>query len=108
VLSDTEQLNLFPGAHRPITVHVAGRSLQMTVESQAEEDVIREAERAVAEKLNMFTSNYRSINRQDLLCMVLLQFATEAVDARKEPHMADDTVAQRLNALSERIAEALV
>lgn len=106
--SDTEQLNMFPGAYRSITVHVAGRNLQMTVETDAEEEVIREAERQVAERISMFGTRYRSINKQDLFSMVLMQFATESVDSKRDARLSDEAVANRLQEMADRIGEALV
>lgn len=63
-----------------IKVSIAGRSYPLTIE-RSEEEAIRKAVKSINERVNDYEKNYNIKDRQDLLAMSSIFFASQAVSA---------------------------
>jgi cell division protein ZapA (FtsZ GTPase activity inhibitor) len=66
-----------------IKIVIAGRTYPLTVGLHEEEN-IRAAAKKIEESLLFFQQNYAVRDKQDLLAMAALQFATESVQTKSE------------------------
>ena len=71
-----------------ISVKIADRPFKMTVRVE-EEEVIRKAARLINEKIEKYANTYAFNDIQDLLSMVSLAFATNALKAEAKAGQAD-------------------
>ena len=71
-----------------IKVNIAGRMYPLTVQ-QREEENIRRAVKAIDEMVRDYEQNYAVKDKQDLLAMCALQFATQV--AQKEIDKLEDS-----------------
>lgn len=62
-----------------ISVIIAERPYRLSVKSEEEEQLFREAGRLIREKMTEYGSAYAFRDKQDLLAMVTLQFAVESL-----------------------------
>ena len=60
-----------------ISVIIAERPYRLSIKSENEEQMFRNAARLINEKMNEYGSNFAFRDKQDLLAMVTLQFAVE-------------------------------
>lgn len=60
-----------------ISVIIAERPYRLSIKSESEEQMFRNAARLINEKMNEYGSNFAFRDKQDLLAMVTLQFAVE-------------------------------
>jgi cell division protein ZapA (FtsZ GTPase activity inhibitor) len=60
-----------------ISVIIAERPYRLSIKSESEEQMFRNAARLINEKMNDYGSNFAFRDKQDLLAMVTLQFAVE-------------------------------
>jgi len=60
-----------------ISVIIAERPYRLNIKNENEEQAFRDAARLINEKMNDYGSNYAFRDKQDLLAMVVLQFAVE-------------------------------
>jgi cell division protein ZapA len=83
-------------ASAPISIAVvlAGKPYRLSVQPE-EEAPIREAAKAVNERINRFQLQYSRVDKQDALALVVLQFAREAILARQALR-ADEEAMQEL------------
>lgn len=66
-----------------ISVIIAERPYRLSVNSEKEEAVFREASKLIKEKMQEYASNFAFRDKQDLLAMVVLQYAVDVVNAGK-------------------------
>ena len=66
-----------------IKINIADRVYPLRVES-AEEEVIRHAAKLINEKVKELQENYTVRDKQDLLSMCVLQFATSMLNAERQ------------------------
>jgi cell division protein ZapA len=66
-----------------IKINIADRVYPLRVES-AEEEVIRHAAKLINEKVKELQENYTVRDKQDLLSMCVLQFATRMLNAERQ------------------------
>ncbi len=67
-----------------ISVIIAERPYRLSVKSEEEEQVFREAGRLIKEKMTEYGSTYAFRDKQDLLAMVTLQFAVDSLSVLKK------------------------
>lgn len=65
-----------------ISVIIAERPYRLSVKSEEEEQIFREAGRLIREKMTEYGSTYAFRDKQDLLAMVTLQFAVESLSLK--------------------------
>lgn len=91
-----------------ITVRIAGKTYPMTVDGPGQEETIRKAEKLIKEQMVMYEENYAITDVRDLLCMCVLQFATESVEHEERSKTLESKVAERLRLIEESLDAALV
>jgi cell division protein ZapA (FtsZ GTPase activity inhibitor) len=67
-----------------ISVIIAERPYRLSVKSEEEEQIFREAGRLIREKMTEYGSTYAFRDKQDLLAMVTLQFAVESLSVKNK------------------------
>ncbi len=87
-----------------IKVVIAGRTYPLTV-SAAEEENIRKAAKNIEDSITLFQENYAVKDKQDLLAMAALQFATQALTKEAEAKM--ETEKQQLMDLDQTLSTYL-
>ncbi|HSG68507.1 MAG TPA: cell division protein ZapA [Bacteroidales bacterium] len=87
-----------------ISVKIADRPYRMTVRAE-EEEVIRKAARLINEKIREYADTYAFNDHQDLLSMVSLWFATNALKAEEKAGTTDHQVISGLQALEKVLSE---
>jgi cell division protein ZapA len=66
-----------------VTIHIAGRPYRLLVKREEEAD-IRRAAKLVNDQINHYASIYSYNDKQDLLAMVALHYATTSMNAEEE------------------------
>lgn len=89
-----------------IKVNIAGRIYPMTVR-QEEEEGIRKAVKAIEEIIKDYEQNYSVRDKQDLLAMSALHFATQNLNLEEKTIIEDSGVIQQLEALDQLLEEKL-
>ena len=74
-----------------IKLNVAGRVYPLTVDADREE-VIQRAARKAQEVIKSLEQNYAVSDKQDVLAMSLLQFATRLEDSKFDSRQYDDSL----------------
>ena len=90
----------------PITITIEGRPYRLTI-SRNEEEAIRKAAKLIEGQINHYAKNYRYNDKQDLLAMVALHFATIAIHAQNEASFATNSLAPTLIEIDSILTEAL-
>jgi len=65
-----------------ININVAGRNYRLKVE-EAEEEFVRAAATSINDKISEFSGNYAFKDKQDLLAMANIMFASELIKIKK-------------------------
>ena len=89
-----------------IKVNIAGRIYPMTVR-QEEEEGIRKAVKAIEKIIKDYEQNYSVRDKQDLLAMSALHFATQNLNLEEKTIIEDSGVIQQLEALDQLLEEKL-
>jgi len=63
-----------------ITISIADRPYRLAINNEKEEENIRKAAVLINEKLKEYSTHYAFKDKQDLLAMVVLQFAAKVMD----------------------------
>ena len=90
----------------PITITIAGRPYRLTI-ARDEEETIRKAAKHIEGQINHYAGNYRYSDKQDLLAMVVLHFATLAINNQEEVTFTTNTLSPTLTDLDKILTEAL-
>ena len=90
----------------PITITIAGRPYRLTI-SRNEEETIRKAAKHIEGQISHYAGNYRYSDKQDLLAMVVLHFATLAINNQEEVTFTTNTLSPTLTDLDKILTEAL-
>lgn len=90
-------------ANLSIKVNIAGRMYPLTVDGR-EEAQLQKAADELAKKLKAFEQSYAVRDKQDLLAMCALQYATEAL---KQQEDTTEHIVQRLTTLEQEVTGAL-
>lgn len=89
-----------------IKVNIAGRVYPLTVK-QEEEENIRLAAKEINEMIKEYEQNYAVKDKQDLLAMCALQFATQKLELGTKTIIEDDNFAEKLELLNKLVEENL-
>lgn len=63
-----------------ITISIADRPYRLAINSETEEENVRKAARLINDKIKDYSTHYAFKDKQDLLAMVVLQFAAKVLD----------------------------
>ena len=90
----------------PITVTIAGRPYRLTI-NRKEEETIRKAVKHIEGQIGHYAGNYRYSDKQDLLAMVALHFATSAVNNENEVSFVTKSLSPTLTDLDKILTKVL-
>jgi cell division protein ZapA (FtsZ GTPase activity inhibitor) len=82
-----------------IKIAIAGRVYPLTVKHEDEERV-RKSARMIEDKLREFETLYSVRDKQDLLAMSALQFATQAIEAEEKSALSNLDTEKQLQELN--------
>lgn len=83
-----------------ISVNIAGRTYRLTVESEAEEEMIRKASSVINDKVKTFAENYSFKDHQDLLAMVSLDISSKLLSKETIDNSQKDDILETLQAVN--------
>ena len=78
-----------------IKLHVANRIYPMKIERKSEE-FIRNAVKKIEERLKFYEENYAIKDKQDLLAMCLIEYASKFESVNNEKVVGDDGLNEKL------------
>jgi cell division protein ZapA len=90
-----------------IKVSIAGRIYPVTIE-RSEEENVRKAVKAINEKVSDYEKNFEIKDRQDLLAMASLNFASKSVELEHNSHKDEKSILERLEKADKLISAELV
>ena len=88
-----------------VKVNIAGRVYPLTIKSEEEENV-RKAAKMVNENIKNFEENYAVKDKQDLLAMTALEYASKVLE-KMAGTMEDEKSLLRLNEMDSHLADYL-
>lgn len=89
-----------------ISVNIADRPYRLTI-NREEEEVIRKAASLINDKVKNYSANYAFNDKQDLLAMVALEEATNALNSSSKLSDIDNSVISDLKDIDSLLAENL-
>jgi cell division protein ZapA (FtsZ GTPase activity inhibitor) len=89
-----------------VTVTIADRPYRLKIKSE-EEEAVRKAVKVINEKIKAYAEAYAYKDKQDLLAMVVLQFATYALNYEEGSKVNDSQVIDKLNELDKILTDCL-
>ncbi|HEY4797445.1 MAG TPA: cell division protein ZapA [Bacteroidia bacterium] len=90
-----------------IKVSIAGRIYPLTIE-RSEEENVRKAVKNITERLNDYEKNFNIKDRQDLLAMTSLFFASQATEFHHSISKEEKAILERLEKMEKTISAELV
>lgn len=78
-----------------ISVRIADRPYRLTIRKE-EEEIIRNAAKQINERLKEYADSYAYNDKQDLISMVAILFATKAISLEKQFEHKDNILLKRL------------
>jgi cell division protein ZapA (FtsZ GTPase activity inhibitor) len=90
----------------PITITIAGRPYKLTVDRN-EEEIIRKAAKHIEGQISHYAGNFKYSDKQDLLAMVVLHFATLAINNQNEVAFTANSLTPMLTDIDNILTEAL-
>jgi len=90
-----------------IKVNIADRIYPLRVEVE-EEELVRSAAKNINEKIRIFQENYAVKDKQDLLSMAILQYATEVLKAERLATVQDGTFSDKIKSIDKVLSEYLL
>ena len=86
-----------------IKVSIAGRIYPLTIE-RTEEENVRKAVKTINERVSDYEKNFGIKDRQDLLAMSSLFFASQSVELQNTNHREDKVILGRLEKIDKAIS----
>lgn len=90
-----------------ISVTIADRQYRLTVKSE-EEETVRKATKLIDKIINEYAVNYAFKDKQDLLAMASLHFATEAVNGESQLTFYENHLEAKLTEIDRILTENIV
>ncbi|MBS7566428.1 cell division protein ZapA [Mucilaginibacter sp. Bleaf8] len=87
-----------------IKINIADRVYPLKV-SMEEEELIRRAAKLINDRIKEFQENYAVKDKQDLLSMCVLHYATASLKAERKVTVEDTTVAEKVYQLDHMLNE---
>ena len=89
-----------------VTIHIAGRPYRLLIKRGEEED-IRRAAKLVDDQINYYARTYHYNDKQDLLAMVALHYATMGMNAEEESGFIKKELQGTMKEIDSLLTEAL-
>ena len=90
-----------------INVVIAGRTYPLSVKNTKEEEGMRKAANAINNLISLYEKNYAVSDKQDVLAMSALQFASKIEISSLEKEASEKEAIQKLSALTHLVDEQL-
>lgn len=90
-----------------IKVNIADRIYPLRVEVE-EEELVRSAAKNINEKIKVFQENYAVKDKQDLLSMAILQYATEVLITVRSSAKKDDSISEKIKSIDKILSDYLL
>ncbi len=90
-----------------IKIAIAGRVYPLTVNLE-DEDRVRKSARMIEEKIREYETLYSVRDKQDLLAMSALQFATQAIEAEEKLSLLNQATQDQLTELNNLLDSCLI
>ena len=90
-----------------IKVSIAGRVYPLSIE-RTEEENVRKAVKSINEKVSEYEKGFNIKDRQDLLAMGSLFFASQSVELQNASHQDDKAILDRLQKIDKAVSAELV
>ncbi|MFD1256160.1 cell division protein ZapA [Mucilaginibacter terrae] len=87
-----------------IKINIADRVYPLKVEME-EEELIRRAAKMINDRIKEYQDNYAVKDKQDLLSMSVLHYATASLKAERKVTVEDTTVAEKAYLLDHMLTE---
>lgn len=90
-----------------INVVIAGRNYPLSVSSTKEEEGMRKAAKAINKLIALFEQNYAVSDKQDVLAMCALQFASKLEIANLQKQTTNKDVLDKIELLTQLVDKQL-
>lgn len=90
-----------------INVVIAGRTYPLSVKNTKEEEGMRKAANAINNLISLYEKNYAVSDKQDVLAMSALQFASKIEIASLDKDTSEKEAIQKLSTLTHLVDEHL-
>jgi cell division protein ZapA len=90
----------------PITITIEGRPYKLTIDRN-EEETIRKAAKLIEGQISHYAGNYRYSDKQDLLAMAALHFATMSINNQEEVQFITNSLSPTITDINRILDEAL-
>ena len=90
-----------------INVVIAGRPYPLSVNNTNEEEGMRKAANSINKLITVYEQNYAVSDKQDVLAMCALQFASKLEISTLDKNSANKEAIEKLNALTDLVNEHL-
>jgi len=90
-----------------IKVNIADRIYPLRVEVE-EEELVRSAAKNINEKIRIFQENYAVKDKQDLLSMAILQYATDVLKAERISAKEDNAFSEKIKSIDKVLSDYLL
>ncbi len=86
-----------------IRISIADRVYPLTVTSETQEESLREAAKKIDAMIKQYEENYAVRDKQDVLAMCALQFATQSIHTQLSDNQEVESNTERLERLNENL-----
>lgn len=90
-----------------INIVIAGRNYPLTVSSTKEEEGMRKAAKSINKLISLFEQNYAVSDKQDVLAMCALQFASKLEITSLQKNSTNKEVFDKIKSLTELVDDQL-
>lgn len=90
-----------------INIVIAGRNYPLTVSSAKEEEGMRKAAKSINKLISLFEQNYAVSDKQDVLAMCALQFASKLEITSLQKNSTNKEVLDKIQSLTELVDDQL-
>lgn len=90
-----------------IKINIADRIYPLKIELE-EEELVRKAAKNINERIKLFQENYAVKDKQDLLSMAVLHYATEALKFDKKSSFEDEGISEKAFQIDKMLADFLL
>lgn len=90
-----------------INIVIAGRNYPLTVSSTKEEEGMRKAAKSINKLISLFEQNYAVSDKQDVLAMCALQFASKLEITSLQKNSTNKEVLDKIKSLTELVDDQL-
>ena len=90
-----------------INIVIAGRTYPLSVKNTKEEEGMRKAANAINNLISLYEKNYAVSDKQDVLAMSALQFASKIEISSLDKETSEKAAIQKLNSLTHLVDEHL-